>query len=106
MIITSYESCIRAKSKLSKLFFSMMVIDEAHRIKNERTILSKHVKYIQSNFRLLLTGTPMQNTLHELWSLLNFIFPEVFTNSDHFDQHFNLVETKGKELMTLIHQLH
>ena len=56
-----------------------MVIDEAHRIKNEESRLSSTIREIKTAHRLLLTGTPLQNNLHELWALLNFLLPEVPT---------------------------
>ena len=59
-----------------------MVIDEAHRIKNEKSKLSEIVREFRTANRLLLTGTPLQNNLHELWALLNFLLPEVFTSSE------------------------
>ena len=48
---------------------------------------------MDSRYRLLLTGTPLQNNLHELWSLLNFLLPEIFSSSDDFDEWFNLGPT-------------
>lgn len=59
-----------------------MVIDEAHRIKNEKSKLSEIVRDFKTTNRLLLTGTPLQNNLHELWSLLNFLLPDVFNSAD------------------------
>lgn len=59
-----------------------MVIDEAHRIKNEKSKLSEIVREFRTANRLLLTGTPLQNNLHELWALLNFLLPEVFSSSE------------------------
>ena len=61
---------------------SYMVIDEAHRIKNEKSKLSEILREFKTSNRLLLTGTPLQNNLHELWSLLNFLLPEVFSSSE------------------------
>jgi SWI/SNF-related matrix-associated actin-dependent regulator of chromatin subfamily A member 5 len=52
---------------------------------------------MKSNYRLLLTGTPLQNNLHELWSLLNFLLPEIFSSSDDFDEWFDL---KGNDQLT------
>ena len=45
---------------------------------------------MKSRYRLLLTGTPLQNNLHELWSLLNFLLPEIFQSSSDFDEWFDL----------------
>lgn len=61
-----------------------VVIDEAHRLRNENTIFGKLVRQMPSRSRLLLTGTPLQNNLHELWALLNYLMPDVFTDSNTF----------------------
>ena len=54
---------------------------------------------MKSKNRLLLTGTPLQNNLHELWSLLNFLLPEIFSSSDDFDEWFDL-GSKANEGLT------
>lgn len=87
--VTSYEMVIREKSVFKKFNWRYMVIDEAHRIKNEKSKLSEIVREFKSANRLLLTGTPLQNNLHELWALLNFLLPDVFNSSDDFDSWFN-----------------
>ena len=51
--------------------------------------MSMIVREIKTSNRLLLTGTPLQNNLHELWALLKFLLPEVFSSSDDFDEWFN-----------------
>jgi hypothetical protein len=56
----------------------LFVMDEAHRIKNDQSLLSTTVRMLNSQCRLLLTGTPLQNNLHELWALLNFLLPDEF----------------------------
>jgi SNF2 family DNA or RNA helicase len=80
--VTSYEMIIKEKSVFKKFNWRYMVIDEAHRIKNEKSKLSEIVREFKTTNRLLLTGTPLQNNLHELWSLLNFLLPDVFNSSD------------------------
>lgn len=65
-------------------------MDEAHKIKNEESQVSKKLRTLDTRYRLLLTGTPLQNNLHELWSLLNFLLPEIFTSAEDFDEWFNL----------------
>ena len=67
-----------------------LVIDEAHRIKNENSTLSQIVRIYNTKCRLVITGTPLQTNLHELWALLNFLLPEVFHSSEDFDQWFDL----------------
>ena len=88
VICTTYEVVIIEKSFLSKLHFVYVAIDEAHRIKNEKSTFSVVVRQMKTQFRLLITGTPLQNNLHELWALLNFLIPEVFDNADLFDKFF------------------
>ncbi len=86
--ITSYEIVIREKAQFKKFDWQYIVIDEAHRIKNEESMLSQIIRMFHSKNRLLITGTPLQNNLHELWALLNFILPDVFSDSEAFDQWF------------------
>ncbi|PIK47626.1 putative regulator of chromatin subfamily A member 5 isoform X4 [Apostichopus japonicus] len=87
--ITSYEMVIREKSVFKKFNWRYLCIDEAHRIKNEKSKLSEIVREFKTANRLLLTGTPLQNNLHELWALLNFLLPDVFNSSEDFDSWFN-----------------
>ena len=89
-VITSYEGINICINKLKKIKWEVLIMDEAHRIKNENAILSKNVRLLQSNFRLLVTGTPLQNNLHELWSLLNFLLPDIFSSSSDFDEWFSI----------------
>ncbi|KAL9645087.1 hypothetical protein ABK040_004578 [Willaertia magna] len=102
--VTSYEIAIKEKTALNKFKWYYIIIDEAHRIKNENSMLSQSVRGFDSNYRLLITGTPLQNNLHELWSLLNFLLPEVFDSAEDFDQWFNLKE--GQAETQIIEQLH
>ena len=90
VVITSYEGVNICINKLRKIKWEVLIIDEAHRIKNENALLSKNVRLFQSKFRLLVTGTPLQNNLHELWSLLNFLLPDIFSSSSDFDEWFNM----------------
>ena len=80
--------CQIEKSSLKKISWEYIIIDEAHRIKNVDSILSQIVRLFDSRHRLLITGTPLQNNMKELWALLNFLLPDVFSNSDDFDNWF------------------
>lgn len=102
--ITSYEMIIRERSVFKKFNWRYMVIDEAHRIKNEKSKLSEFLREFKSMNRLLLTGTPLQNNLHELWALLNFLLPDVFNSSDDFDSWFNTNAALGdNQLVSRLH---
>uniref|UniRef100_A0A7S0ZEU4 Uncharacterized protein n=1 Tax=Timspurckia oligopyrenoides TaxID=708627 RepID=A0A7S0ZEU4_9RHOD len=111
VLITSYEMVVKEKSALNKFCWRYLVIDEAHRIKNENSILSQIVRIFDSQNRLLITGTPLQNNLRELWALLNFLLPDVFASATDFDSWFASVESSpGEETdavkTELVSQLH
>lgn len=95
--ITSFELVIREKSALQKIAWEYVIVDEAHRIKNEESILSRIMRVLFSRHRLLITGTPLQNNLHELWALLNFLLPDVFSDADVFDEWFTQHEKDEDE---------
>ena len=90
--LTTYDMIHREESFFadSRFVWATITIDEGHRIKNEDSLLSRALARISCPFRLLLTGTPVQNNLHELWSLLTYILPDYFTESTVFDQGVNI----------------
>ena len=67
--------------------------------------LSEIVREFQSTNRLLLTGTPLQNNLHELWALLNFLLPDVFNSSEDFDAWFNANNLDDQALVDRLHKV-
>eukprot|EP00045_Choanoeca_perplexa_P018934 m.293609 g.293609 ORF g.293609 m.293609 type:complete len:1204 (+) comp26561_c0_seq1:142-3753(+) len=102
VLLTTYEMIIRARPILSKVPWRYMIIDEGHRMKNPKNKLSQTLmEYFQSPRRLLLTGTPLQNSLPELWALLNFILPDIFNSSGTFDSWFSAPFADSEESMTL-----
>jgi len=101
--ITSYEMILREKAHLKKFAWEYIIIDEAHRIKNEESSLAQVIRLFNSRNRLLITGTPLQNNLHELWALLNFLLPDVFGDAEAFDQWFS---GQGEDQDTVVQQLH
>ncbi|KAG2778566.1 hypothetical protein JG687_00007365 [Phytophthora cactorum] len=103
-LVLSYEVAIIEKSILQKIKWKYLLIDEAHRVKNENSKLSRVVREFKVEHRLLITGTPLQNNLHELWALLNFLLPDVFSDSEDFDAWFNVDEQEGQE--NVIKKLH
>lgn len=66
VIVTSFEGILKEKGPLTKIHWNYLIIDEAHRIKNEKSSLSIAVRVMKTNSRLLITGTPLQNDLHEV----------------------------------------
>lgn len=106
VLITSFEMVIREKSQLKKFRWQYIVVDEAHRIKNEDSSLSQIIRLFYSKNRLLITGTPLQNNLHELWALLNFLLPDVFGDSEVFDSWFDSQTEENKDQDQVVLQLH
>ena len=89
VIVTSYEMAIKDEKKLNKIGeFTYLVVDEGQRLKNHRCTLIQALKRIRAANRLLLSGTPIQNNLDELWSLLNFVNPTIFDNLSVFQSWF------------------
>lgn len=103
VLITSYEMILKEKSTLIRFAWQYIVIDEAHRIKNESTALAKVLRLFHTRNSLLITGTPLQNNIHELWALLNFLLPDVFSSSEDFDLWF---ENQGGDQDRVVKQLH
>ncbi|KAJ4820885.1 chromatin-remodeling protein 11 [Rhynchospora pubera] len=104
--VTSFEMAIKEKSALRRFSWRYIIIDEAHRIKNENSLLSKTMRIYNTNYRMLITGTPLQNNLHELWSLLNFLLPEVFSSAETFDEWFQISgENDQQEVVQQLHKV-
>ncbi|KAL7178088.1 hypothetical protein ACSBR2_031275 [Camellia fascicularis] len=104
--VTSFEMAIKEKTCLRQFSWRYIIIDEAHRIKNENSLLSKTMRLYKTNYRLLITGTPLQNNLHELWSLLNFLLPEIFSSAETFDEWFQISgENDQQEVVQQLHKV-
>ncbi|CAF4704717.1 unnamed protein product, partial [Rotaria sp. Silwood2] len=117
VLLTTYEYIMRDRSILSKVSWKYLIVDEGHRMKNHHCKLTQILNTYYSNapHRLLLTGTPLQNNLPELWALLNFILPTIFKSSTTFTDWFNApfatlpsekVELNHEETLLIIKRLH
>ncbi|KAA1473299.1 hypothetical protein DENSPDRAFT_866013 [Dentipellis sp. KUC8613] len=92
VVITTYEIIIKDRQHLAKYNWGYIVVDEGHRLKNMDCKLMQEIKKYTSAGRMVLTGTPLHNNLAELWSLLNFILPDIFDDVQSFQEWFNLPE--------------
>ncbi|KAH0127662.1 SWI/SNF chromatin remodeling complex component, partial [Aureobasidium melanogenum] len=89
VICTSYEICMNDRKFLANYGWKFIIIDEGHRIKNLNCRLIRELQSYQSANRLLITGTPLQNNLTELWSLLHFLMPTIFDKLESFESWFD-----------------
>ncbi|KAF8321161.1 hypothetical protein DL93DRAFT_2051820, partial [Clavulina sp. PMI_390] len=89
VFLTTYEMIIRDRAHLAPFEWRYIIVDEGHRLKNMDSKLMQEIKKYASTNRMILTGTPLHNNLAELWSLLNFILPDIFNDLDSFQQWFN-----------------
>ncbi|KAL4254551.1 Swr1 complex component [Abortiporus biennis] len=117
VLLTTYEYIIKDRPILCRLKWIHMIIDEGHRMKNTQSKLVQTLtQYYHSRYRLILTGTPLQNNLPELWALLNFVLPKVFNSVKSFDEWFNTpfanagtgdkIELNEEEALLIIRRLH
>ncbi|XP_065179062.1 lymphocyte-specific helicase-like [Sycon ciliatum] len=100
VIITSYEIIMRDRKFLQRWLWKYIIVDEGHRLKNLNCKLIRELKQYSSANRLLLTGTPLQNNVSELWSLLNFLLPDIFDDLSSFQSWFDfsdIADEAGKQ---------
>ncbi|OAG28934.1 DNA helicase INO8 [Nematocida displodere] len=90
IVITSYQLAVTDEKYFNKIKWQYMVLDEAQAIKSSASTRWKTLLSFKTRSRLLLTGTPIQNTLHELWALLHFIMPTLFDSHGEFSEWFKI----------------
>ncbi|KAG2230892.1 hypothetical protein INT48_003341, partial [Thamnidium elegans] len=117
VLLTTFDYIIKDRPVLSKIKWQYMIIDEGHRMKNTQSKLNLVLRqFYFARYRLILTGTPLQNNLPELWALLNFILPKIFNSVKSFEEWFNTpfsnqgvqdkVELNEEEQLLIIKRLH
>jgi ATP-dependent helicase STH1/SNF2 len=117
VLLTTYEFIIKDRPLLSKVKWMHMIVDEGHRMKNAGSKLSITIsQYYSTRFRVILTGTPLQNNLAELWAMLNFVLPTIFKSGKSFDEWFNTpfagtgtqdkIDLTEEEQLLVIRRLH
>ncbi len=88
MVFTTYHTLGRDLEKLKKYKFDAIVIDEAQKIKNPQTQLTKSVKSIKAKYKIALSGTPVENNLSELWSIFDFALPRYLKTLSTFQKEY------------------
>ncbi|KAL1969406.1 hypothetical protein VTN77DRAFT_9599 [Rasamsonia byssochlamydoides] len=117
VVCTSYEICMNDRKWLAQYQWKYIIVDEGHRLKNMNCRLIKELLTYNSANRLLITGTPLQNNISELWSLLHFLLPEVFNDLDSFESWFDfssvldrsgqkeVIERRKRNLVSTMHAI-
>ncbi|KAF9044838.1 hypothetical protein BDZ89DRAFT_1058935 [Hymenopellis radicata] len=109
VLITSYQLVTQDQQYFQRVKWQYMILDEAQNIKNSASVRWKTLLGFHCRNRLLLTGTPIQNSMQELWALLHFIMPSLFDSHDEFNEWFSkdienaAADNKGSKLSE--HQL-
>ncbi|MFN6526519.1 DEAD/DEAH box helicase [Nostoc sp. ChiSLP03a] len=88
LIVTSYSLLHRDIKSLQSVSWQIIVLDEAQNVKNPEAKQSKAVRQLEATFRIALTGTPVENRLQELWSILDFLNPGYLGNKQFFQRRF------------------
>ncbi len=99
ILITSYDSLKRDFDYYEKMHFSVEVIDEAQFIKNANTQAAQAVKEIVSDFRIALTGTPIENRLSELWSIFDYLLPGFLYRYRYFKSNYESPIVKDHDVI-------
>ncbi|CAG9772280.1 unnamed protein product [Ceutorhynchus assimilis] len=115
VVIMSYQVPLMEINALNAFKWKYIIVDEGHVIKNHNTRLAKVLRIFRSENRLLLTGTPLQNNIEELWSLLNFLLPNFFRDMSTFsdillmddlkDENKLIQEEVSNSLVSKIHKV-
>jgi superfamily II DNA or RNA helicase len=105
LVLTSYGTLRKDASALAALGFDYVILDEAHAIKNAESLAHRSARRLSSRARLALTGTPVENHLLELWSLLCFLNPGVMELFEHQRRTFERARPSEIALRGVVHKL-
>lgn len=95
VLVLSYEGLKKYFIKITQINFNLVILDEGHKIKNQRTMFSQFAKNLKCRSRIVLSGTPMQNNLAELWNLIDFSVPGLLGKYETFKNEFEDKIKKG-----------
>ncbi len=101
IVITTYGLLRQDKEIYEQLNFEIMVIDEAQNIKNPQAGITKTVKTINAKCKIALTGTPIENSVIELWSIFDYMMPGFLTNLTKFQSNYNIKDFNDDKINVL-----
>ena len=89
IVIINYEKVKACLPVFERFKFFYLVLDEAHKIKNPKSVITQNVKSLHADRKLILSGTPLQNRVSELWSLFDFLMPNFLEEESTFSKLYN-----------------
>ena len=93
IVVTTYEILVSEINFFRRKYvWTSIIIDEGHRLKNERSQFSEKLRLITCLSKVILSGTPLQNNLKELWAMLFYLAPDIFQSSKPFEEGFDLAK--------------
>lgn len=103
VLLTTPELLMLDQDYISEMRWAIVAVDEAHRLKNEGSSLHLTLASLRSANRLLVTGTPLQNSVRELWALLHFLNPDFFADAATFEESFSFAALRDPERVSSLH---
>lgn len=97
LYVTSYDYMRRDFELYQEIEFEYVILDEAQYIKNQKTKNAQSVKTLKTRHKLALTGTPIENSLAELWSIFDFLMPQYLYNYHHFKETYEIPIIKNED---------
>ena len=99
VVLTTYQTALKDKEILTKYHFQCIVLDESQHIKNKSSQVFKAIDELQATFKISLSGTPIENSLSDLWAQMQFINPNLLSSFSFFQSHFiTPIQKQGDEL--------
>ena len=95
VVLTTFEMVVAQPAPLRRIRWAYLVVDEGHRLKNRHSRVLEELQEVRTRRKLVLTGTPLQNHVGELWSILHFLAPRKFDDADDFLDAFGALSTGG-----------
>ena len=98
LVVTSYETLRSEIGSLSKVDWTYCIRDEGHLLRNPKTATARASRKLRARHKLILTGTPIQNSVNEIWATFDFLMPNFLGSSSHFSKQFSKPIIKGQNL--------
>lgn len=107
IILTNYETIRNSQLNFCAVDFDIIVLDEAQKVKSPGTLVTNAVKALKGKFKVAMTGTPVENTLLDLWCIMDFCVPGLLGNAKEFAKKYqNPLKSSDVDLISLGNEIH